>query len=43
MNSKTALKRRIVKESDRSILIEDEIQTNDSTRNITWGLMTVAD
>lgn len=39
----TSLKRRIVKENDRSILIEDDLEINDSTRSITWGLMTVAD
>jgi len=39
----TSLKRKIVKESNLSILIEDKIEINDSTRNITWGLMTVAD
>lgn len=35
--------RRIKKESDQSVLIEDRIAVNDSTKNITWGLMTVAD
>ncbi|MEX1241194.1 MAG: heparinase II/III family protein [Cyclobacteriaceae bacterium] len=38
-----SLKRKIVKESNVSILIEDQIEVNDSTRNVTWGLMTVAD
>jgi len=38
-----SLTRRFTKESNKSILIEDRIETNDSTKNITWGLMTVAD
>jgi hypothetical protein len=37
------LKRRFVKESNKSILIEDRFEINDSTKNITWGLMTLAD
>ena len=39
----TASHRRFVKESKRSILIEDQFELNDSTDLITWGLMTVAD
>lgn len=39
----SALRRRILKESDRSVLIEDLITINDSTESITWGLMTLAD
>ena len=39
----TALQRRFVKESKRSMLIEDQFELNDSTDIITWGLMTVAD
>lgn len=39
----SSIVRRIVKESDRSVLIEDKIAINDSTESITWGLMTVAD
>ena len=38
-----SLKRRFVKENSNSILIEDQIEINDSTKDITWGLMTVAD
>lgn len=38
-----SLKRRIIKESNQSVLIEDEIEINDSTRMVTWGLMTIAD
>jgi hypothetical protein len=38
-----SLKRRFVKESNRSVLVEDHIEISDSTRNITWGLMTQAD
>lgn len=38
----TSLKRKFMKESNKSFLIEDQIETNDSTRNITWALMTVA-
>lgn len=35
--------RRFLKENDHSILIEDKFQVNDSTKNITWQLMTTAD
>jgi hypothetical protein len=35
--------RRFVKESSRSLLIEDNFEINDSTKNITWALMTTAD
>ena len=35
--------RRFVKDSPTSLLIEDEIETNDSTKLITWQLMTTAD
>jgi hypothetical protein len=38
-----SLTRRMVKESENSILIEDNFEVNDSTRMITWGLMTMAD
>lgn len=34
--------RRFIKESDRSLLIEDLVVPEDSTRKITWGLMTTA-
>ena len=37
------LKRRFVKESDKSILIDDRFEISDSTQNITWGLMTLAE
>jgi hypothetical protein len=35
--------RRFMKEDNRSILIEDVFQLSDSTRNITWQLITAAD
>lgn len=35
--------RRFVKESNQSIIIEDQLVLNDSTENISWGLMTTAD
>lgn len=35
--------RRFVKVDDQSLLIEDSIQTNDSTRLVTWQLITTAD
>jgi hypothetical protein len=38
-----SLKRRFVKESNQAILVEDHFEINDSTKNITWGLMTLAD
>ena len=38
-----SLKRRFVKENNKSIIIEDKFETNDSTKTITWGLMTQAD
>jgi hypothetical protein len=38
-----SLKRKFVKESNRSVLVEDSFEINDSTKNITWGLMTQAD
>lgn len=36
-------RRRFVKESNQSVLIEDSFEINDSTKTITWGLMTQAD
>ncbi|MCD6355278.1 MAG: heparinase II/III family protein, partial [Prolixibacteraceae bacterium] len=39
----TSLIRKFIKENDQSVLIEDKIETNDSTINITWGLMTQAE
>jgi hypothetical protein len=38
-----SLKRRFVKESNQSVLIEDHFEINDSTRSIYWGLMTQAE
>lgn len=38
-----ASKRRFIKESNQSILIEDKFEMNGSTHTITWGLMTQAD
>ncbi len=35
--------RRFLKENNRSILIEDKFQLSDSTQNITWQLITVAE
>lgn len=42
-NNLKSLKRRFVKESNTSILIEDKFETNENTKYITWQLMTVAD
>lgn len=39
-NNLKSLTRRFVKESNRSVLIEDRFEINDSTKTITWGLMT---
>lgn len=38
----TSLQRKFVKESNRAFTIEDQFELNDSTRSITWALMTVA-
>lgn len=35
--------RKFSKENNQSILIEDRIQTNENTKEITWGLMTEAE
>lgn len=35
--------RRFVKEDDHSLLIEDRIEINDSTKSVTWQLITAAD
>ena len=35
--------RTFIKDSDHSAMIEDHIAINDSTKDIVWGLMTVAD
>ena len=37
-----SLERTFIKESNRSVVIEDQFVVNDSTRQITWGLMTTA-
>jgi hypothetical protein len=42
-NNLKSLSRRFVKESNQSVLIEDRFEINDSTKTITWGLMTQAD
>jgi len=39
----TSAKRRFTKDSDHSLIIEDDLLLNDSTKNITWELMTTAD
>ncbi len=39
---KSAL-RKFVKESNRSLLVEDEVKLEDTTKIITWALMTTAD
>lgn len=38
-----AATRKFIKDSDSSLLVEDIIETNDSTECITWGMMTLAD
>ncbi len=38
----TSLQRKFIKESKNSFMIEDTFELNDSTRTITWALMTVA-
>jgi len=42
-NNLKSLSRRFVKESKQSVLIEDSFVINDSTKTITWGLMTQAE
>jgi hypothetical protein len=42
-NNLKSLSRRFVKESNQSVLIEDSFEINESTKTITWGLMTQAD
>ena len=39
----TSAKRRFIKNSDHSLMIEDDLVLNDSTKNLTWELMTTAD
>ena len=39
----SSAKRRFTKENNRSILIQDLMEMNDSTRNVSWGMMTQAD
>jgi hypothetical protein len=41
--SLNSVTRRFLKENNRSILIEDKFELNDSTQNITWQLITTAD
>lgn len=36
-------KRKFIKDSDHSIVIEDELSLNDSTKSITWAIMTTAE
>lgn len=38
-----SFQRRFVKENNNSILIEDKFEINDSTKTLTWGLMTTAE
>ena len=38
-----SLQRRFVKESDNSVLVEDTFETSDSTRYLTWAIMTTAE
>lgn len=35
--------RRFVKENDHAVLVEDTFETNDSTRYLTWAIMTTAE
>jgi len=35
--------RRFVKDSDHSVIIEDQIELSDSTKSLTWALMTTAE
>lgn len=42
-NQLQSAKRRFVKDSPQSLLIEDELALNDSTKMVTWQLMTTAD
>ena len=39
----TSASRRFVKENDHSLLIEDRIEVSDSTKSVTWQLITAAD
>jgi len=39
----TSARRRFVKEDDHSLLIEDRIEVSDSTKSVTWQLITAAD
>lgn len=38
-----SLQRKFIKENNRSVLIEDEFEINESTKNIAWGLIPTAD
>ncbi len=42
-NNLKSLKRRLVKESSSSVVIEDNFEISDSTKTISWGLMTQAE
>jgi hypothetical protein len=42
-NTISTVHRKYLVESSQSVVIEDSVETNDSTRTITWGLMTQAD
>lgn len=39
----TSLKRTFIKESDESLVIEDQVEINDFTKTIIWQLITIAD
>jgi Heparinase II/III-like protein len=42
-NNLKSSKRRFVKDGPKSLLIEDQIETNANTKTVTWQLMTTAD
>lgn len=42
-NHLKSARRRFVKENNRSMLVEDQFSINDSTKSLTWQLMTTAD
>lgn len=42
-NNLKSMTRRFIRDSNQSFIVEDNIQLIDSTRTITWGLMTTAD
>jgi hypothetical protein len=39
----TSLRRKFIVESNASILIEDQVEINENTKTMTWGLMTTAE